>query len=414
MVFLLPDEGRIADMKRSINRRIALRTLKAPDRLNELAEHQRQQVIEQEARSEHAVAVEIQQCYRHVLYPSRNGLGDNSVTLAHAAIDIQNASEKPGSGQLQVVRQLQSQNKLREANDQPDSPAYIRDRTPLKKGQMTTGALRDEFRRDPALTILLSDDVFRKAVQNGINEGVYIYQREGLLAGQGDPIPTIHIDEQSVVSTLDFAKLKGFWPRPTPVPQAPVQSGVGTGTPVTTDGNQQANGSASTGTTSGTSSGPTTISTPVTDRASMKEFAAEGVLKEALRKVFEQARAAKLAQVDRVTVRIFEYGDAFKLIPVAGSIGEAKRLVTLSGAFETTDNSKMEFEFSGSTTDASAVRDYFERQFKAAKEATLNAALDFEFDSGLALDGDPVEKFIEKLTKFASAAAYVEARAEVK
>jgi hypothetical protein len=75
---------------------------------------------------------EIQQCYRHLLYPSRNGLGEGTVTLAHAVIDIQNASEKPGSGQTQVVRQLQSQNKLRDASDQPDSPAYIRDRTPRR------------------------------------------------------------------------------------------------------------------------------------------------------------------------------------------------------------------------------------------------------------------------------------------
>ncbi len=75
LVFLLADESRIADMKRAIARRIALRTLKAPDRLNELAEHQRQQVIVQEAKSEHAVALEIQQCYRHILYPNRIGIG---------------------------------------------------------------------------------------------------------------------------------------------------------------------------------------------------------------------------------------------------------------------------------------------------------------------------------------------------
>lgn len=414
VVFLLPDEGRIADMKRAIARRIALRTLKAPDRLNELAEHQRQQVIEQESRSEHSVAVEIQQCYRHVLYPSRNGLGDNAITLAHAAIDIQNASEKPGSGQLQVVRQLQSQNKLREATDQPDSPAYIRDRTPLKKGQMTTGALRDEFRRDPALTVLLSDDVFRKAVQNGINEGVYIYQREGLLAGQGDPIPTIHIDEQSVVSTVDFAKQKGLWPRQPASPPTPPQTGETPDITLKPGDGTTTGGSTSPDVAGGSGGGFTTTSGPATGSTSSKEFAAEGVLKEALRKVFEQARSAKLSQVDRVTVRIFEYGDAFKLIPVAGTVGGAKKTVTLSGQFETNDGSTMEFEFSGSTSDASAVREYFERQFKAAKEAALKAALDFEFEAGLSLEGDPAENFIEKLTKFASAAAYVEARAEAK
>ncbi len=123
------------------------------------------------------------------------------------------------------------------------------------------------------------------------------------------------------------------------------------------------------------------------------------MLKEALRKVFEQARTAKVSQVDRVIVRVFEAGDAFKLIPVAGTVGGAKKVITLSGAFETPENSKMEFEFSGSPSDASSVREYFERQFRAAKEATLNASMDFEFDTGLPLDGDHVDKFIEKLTR---------------
>jgi hypothetical protein len=416
VVFLLADEGRIADMKRAIARRIALRTLKTPDRLNELAEHQRQQVVVQEAKSEHAVALEIQQCYRHILYPSRNGIGDGAVALAHAVIDIQNASEKPGAGQIQVVRQLQSQNKLREATDQPDSPAYIRDRTPLKKGQMTTKALRDEFRRDPALPILLSDDVFLKAIRKGIEEGTYIYQREGLLAGHGDPLPILHIDEQSIVSTMDYAKLKGFWPRQAQVQQQPAQihpageqdNGSDEGSKSVegkpTDGGSAEGGSSKPPVTDGFSGGST----------STKEFSAEGVLKEALRKVFEQARAAKVTQVDRVTVRVFEPGDAFKLIPVAGTVGGAKKVITLNGAFETTENSKMEFEFEGSPSDASSVREYFERQFKAAKEATLNASMDFAFDAGLLLDGDQVDKFVEKLTRFASAAAYVEARAEVK
>ena len=40
--------------------------------------------------------------------------------------------------------------------------------------------------------------------------------------------------------------------------------------------------------------------------------------------------------------------------------------------------------------------------------------ISFDFEAGLALDGDAADKFIEKLTRFASAAAFVEATAEVK
>ena len=148
------------------------------------------------------------------------------------------------SGQLQVVRQLQSQNKLRDAADPPDSPSYIRDRTPLKKGQMTPRDLRDEFRRDPSLSILLSDDVFRKAIRKGIEESVYIYKRGDLLAGPGDPMPSINIDEETTIFTMDFAKSNGIWPRPaaapptqpTPTSTSPSTSGEGPLPPIGSPG----------------------------------------------------------------------------------------------------------------------------------------------------------------------------------
>jgi hypothetical protein len=325
-------------------------------------------------------------------------------------IDIQNASERPGSGQLQVVRQLQSQNKVRDASDSPDSPSYIRDRTPLKKGQITSRDLRDEFRRDPSLSILLSDDVFLKAIRKGIDEGVYVYKRGDLLAGPGDPMPSIKIDEETMIFTMDFAKDKGIWPRPAPTPAA--QPAAVGGSAVVTSGPLP----PLPGDFPAASATPVGVlgEKPQAVIANAKVFSAEGVLKEALRKVMEQAKSAKLDKVDRVVIRLFEYGDAFKLIPIANTVAGAKRGVTLSGSFVTTQDSSFEFEFIGAAQDASTMKDYLEPQFRAAKETDLKASISFDFDAGLALDGDATDKFIEKLTRFASAAAYVEATAEVK
>ena len=143
-------------------------------------------------------------------------------------------------------------------------------------------------------------------------------------------------------------------------------------------------------------------------------FTAEGVLKEALRKVVEQAQSAKLDKVDRIVIRLFEYGDAFKLIPIANTIAGSKRSVKLAGSFITTQDSEMQFEFRGTAQDASTMKEYLEPQFRAAKETDLQTSISFDFEGGLALDGDAPDKFIEKLTRFASAAAYVEATAEVK
>ncbi len=309
----------------------------------------------------------------------------------------------------QVVRQLQAQSKLRDASDQPDSPSYIRDRTPLKKGQITTQDLRDEIRRDPALPILLSDDVFRKAVVKGVEEGVYIYQRGSLLAGKGDPIPAIQIDVESVVFTMDFARSKGIWPRPAlmsshePTIVRPITATAGGGGDVITEDFGGA----------GFREGAVAQQF-VSQVSSAKTFSSEGVLKEALRKVFEQARSAKLDKVDKLSIRVFDHADAFKLIPISNSISGAKKTITMSGEFITAEDSNMAFEFSGAAKDASTIKDYFEPQFRAAKESDLKTTIAFEFESGLLLGEDVTEKFIEKLTRFASATAYVEASAEVK
>jgi hypothetical protein len=257
----------------------------------------------------------------------------------------------------------------------------------------------------------LSDDVFRKAIRKGIEEGVYIYKRGDLLAGPGDPMPSINIDEETTIFTMDFAKDKGIWPRPAPQPAAqPASTG---GDASTTSEPLPPIGGGSVG-SEGT--GPGFGERPQGDSiaAGAKVFTAEGVLKEALRKVIEQAKTAKLEKVDRVAIRLFEYGDAFKLIPIANSIAGTKRLVTLEGGYTTAQDSEMMFEFKGDAQDASTIKDYLEPQFRAAKVTDLKASIRFDFDGGLGLDGDAADKFIEKLTRFASAAAYVEATAEVK
>ena len=172
-------------MRRHAFRRLALRELKKSERLADLADHQREKVRELEARSEQELAIAIQQCYRHVFYPSRHRVETADVDLAHSAIDIHSTSDQPGAGQQHIARALADLNKLRRAEDEPDSPAYVRDRTPLKKGEITTLALRNEFRRDPGLPMLIGDDVFVRGVRLGVEQGEYVYRRGDLLLGPG-------------------------------------------------------------------------------------------------------------------------------------------------------------------------------------------------------------------------------------
>ena len=390
LVFVAADEHASDAMRRRMRSRLALHRLKEPDRLVDLAEHQQEKIRDLEARSEQELAIAVQQCYRHVFYPSRNRIGTRGVDLAHTAIDMPSASNQPGAGQQQVARALRDLKKLRFREDDPDAPTYVRDRTPLRKGQITTATLRDEFRRDPGLPMLLGDDVFIRGIRLGIEQGDYVYQRGDLLFGPGDPPADIRIDEQAVVMTMAYAKKKGLWPRsdrakdgrdPWPPPPPPPPP-------------------------------PDPPSPPSPPSAVVVN--AEGVLKDALTQLWEQARAQQVGGIGMLKIRMFEAGDAFRLLGAVGAVSGAAKTVTITGGYETRDGGTFEMEFRGSVPDAQPVREFLEPQLRDAGSRKVEAMFELSFGDGLPMKGDAAETLTERLCRFASGAAYVSATAEAK
>ena len=289
------------------------------------------------------------------------------------------------------MRALRDLNKLRLSEDEPDSPAYVRDRTPLKKGQITTLALRDEFRRDPALPILIGEDIFIRGVRRGIEQGEYVYRRGDLLFGPGDPSADIMLDEQSVLFTMAYAKNAGIWPREKPEePPEPDQGGEEEQDPRP-------------GLPGGGSCADKAVS-----------FTAEGVLKEALVRLWEQARAKKVENIGVLTLRMFEAGDAFRLLGAVGAVSGADKSVTIKGGYETRESGSFEFEFRGPVSDAQPVKEFLEPQLRDASSKSLDVGFQLTFTEGLSMQGDMAEKLTERLSRFASGAAYVSATAEVK
>jgi hypothetical protein len=402
LVFVVADDTRIDEMRKKVVRRLALAELIKPDRISDLADHQQRKVRELEQKSEMEVATAIQQCYRHVFYPSRQRLPGSPVDLAHAAVDIHSASERPGSGQQQIVRTLResANQKLRLSEDPPESPGYIRDRTPLKKGQISTAALRDEFRKDPALSIHAHDSVLIRAITQGIQQGDYVYRRNDLLCGPGDPMASIVIDEQSFVFTMQFAKEKGIWPRPTPATTPPL--GGDTGTTVYPPGP-----SGGLPIHDGGLTPPTPPSPPPPG-----SITAEGVLKAALTELWEKARKAKFASVTVLSVRLFDATDAFRMLGSVNAEKGCAKQVKLEGGYVTTDGGEMQLEFKGTPGDAMPVKDFLVPQLNAARDRNVQATFVLTFNPGLPLAGDAAEKLAERLVKFASGAAYVSATAE--
>ena len=399
LVFVAADEARKEEMRRAAVRRLALLALKRADRLTDLAEHQQAKIRELEAGSEHALAIAIQQCYRHIFYPSRNRIGVSGADLDHSAIDLPATSDQPGAGQQQVVRALRELGKLRLAEDEPDSPTYVRDRTPLRHGEITTLALREEFRRDPALPIMSGDDIFIRGIRRGVEQGDYIYRRGELLCGPGDPSVSIMIDEQAVVLTMAYARNRGIWPRPER------DSGSGDYEGPTKPGGHQESRIRDPGPSRKDKEGD-----PPPDAAA--SVTAEGVLRDALVQLWEQARAQRMEKVRLLSIRMFEAGDAFRLLGAIGAVAGASKVVSFNGGYETRDGGSFTLEFNGPVADAQPVKEFLEPQLRAADTQDLEVGFALTFENGLPMQGDAAEKLTDRLSRFASGAAYVSASAE--
>ena len=399
LVFVVADDARKEEMRRAAVRRLALLALKRADRLADLAEHQQEKIRELEAGSEHTLAIAIQQCYRHIFYPSRNRIGASGADLDHSAIDLPATSDQPGAGQQQVVRALRELRKLRLAEDEPDSPTYVRDRTPLRRGQMTTLALREEFRRDPALPIMSGDDIFIRGIRRGVEQGDYIYRRGELLCGPGDPQVSIMIDEQAVVLTMEYARSRGIWPRPER--HAAADDYVA----ATKQGRREDSHVRDPGSSGQATGGesPPRAAAAVT---------AEGVLRDALVQLWEKARAQRMENVRVLSIRMFDAGDAFRLLSVIGAVSGASKVVRFTGGYETRDGGSFSLEFTGPSADAQPVKEFLEPQLRAAQTQDLEVGFALTFENGLPMQGDAAEKLTDRLSRFASGAAYVSATAE--
>lgn len=402
LVFLVADESRVPLMTERMTRRLALQQMARNERIRDLPAHHQAKLREWEERSRHELAVAVAQCYRNLYYPARNRAAGATVDLAHSVIELGTASDRPGAGQQQVLTALRDLNKLRGAEDPPESPAYVRDRTPLKRGQISTADLRNEFRKDPALSILLGDDAFVRLVRTGVERGDYVYRRGDLVYGPGDPAAQIVIDEQSFVLTRPFAEQNGLWPRQKPDDKAE-------------------SGGASTG-TGAPGAGPdpsrlypqaTTVRGGATADVKVA-LQAEGPLREALGVLFGRARQREVARLASLTVQCFDAGDLFRLLPAANAVSAASKEVRLAVELEMPEGGALALEFNGPLSEAQLVREFLQPQLGAARDKNASGLfMTLKFEAGLALAGDLPERLQEQLTRVGNAAVFVTAEAEV-
>ena len=131
-------------------------------------------------------------------------------------------------------------------------------------------------------------------------------------------------------------------------------------------------------------------------------------------RLWEQACAGDVDRIGVLMVRMFEAGDAFRLLGAVGAVPGADKTVTFEGGYETRDGGSFELEFRGPVADAQPVREFIEPQLRDTSARTLQAGFELVFAEGLAMQGDAAETLTGRLCRFASGAAYVSETAEAR
>jgi len=111
-------------------------------------------------------------------------------------------------------------------------------------------------------------------------------------------------------------------------------------------------------------------------------------------------------QVDKEVLRT-ELDSRIKDIP------GARKTVTIEADIGTAAGGDLSLQVKGTLGEVRPLRDYLEPQIRASSERVVQIVLEFAFENGLKIDSDEPDRLIERLTKFGSGAAYVEATAEI-
>ena len=401
LVFVVADDRLRENMKQVVRWRLGLGRLQEADRIRDLADYQQEEVKERYRKSDLDLSIAVLQAYRHLFYPSHMPLSSQA-SLAHTVVDIPSTSDNPGNGQRFVRRALRDQKKILDAGDSPDAPAFVRDQTPLKtKGTLTTLELRNEFRRSPKLSILLSDELITACIRQGIEHDVFIYREGEQVWGKGDPNPSIQIGDNAFVHTVQNAKEHGLWPRKPAEPEQPAE------TPPTSTGGE-------TPPPPGPPPGPpppTPGPGPAPEPTPAADLSAEGPLRQALTSLFEKARAADIDRLAEITIQLFEPGHTWKVHQGVATFKGSKVTCHFTAGVVADGIETFHLDFKGNMAKANNIKSFLDPLIRSAEDSDFIGRYQLAFDEPLSTAAEPSETFIKAITKYGGGEAYVEARA---
>lgn len=139
-------------------------------------------------------------------------------------------------------------------------------------------------------------------------------------------------------------------------------------------------------------------------------------MREALARVFEQARGKGWRAIRWLELRPFEPADALTLAGLASLVPKAQKRIAYEIGIERVGTSSLEVRFDGPIEEEKPVREFLRPQLEAARDAGIAPAFECRirlvFEGGLALSGGAPEELRERLAKAGAAAAQVRASAE--
>ena len=468
LVFVVADDRQVKNMKDRLRRRLALQELRKPDRKRLLAEHQQNKVEEEFQKSSLQVAEAILHCYRHLFFPYNVPMSGTTEPIAHAAIEVPNASDSPGNGQAHVARVLRENRKLLGDGDTPEAPTFVRDQTPLKlKGELSTLELRNEYRRAPKLSMLVTNSPLVACIRQGIDSEVFIYREGNQVWGKGDPTPSIRVNDDGFVHTLADARKKNLWPRAEPLvvtfSAAPreIQTGgkaelkvtlTGGVPPYTYTGTHPELSVAGTTQTvircDVSPDSSLTYQVEVTDSRGQRQEAtaevyvakpgekplppkkpdppvvpprpvapakpdlnANGPLAQALAELWEKTRKAKINSVEKIVIRFFDAAATWKVHQAMATLKDAEITCHFEADIKLEGVNTFQLDFDGRLDKANTVKSFLDPQLRTAADHDFTGTYTLVFSSPLPTTVDRTDAFTKNLTRYGSGEAYVEAHA---
>jgi hypothetical protein len=268
-------------------------------------------------------------------------------------------------------------------------------------GVMSTRDLRNEYYRDPALPILLGDEVLKKCLRMGLDQGLFVYKEGDRLEGQNLPPGTLSISEDAKIFTMEKALELSVWPPKTAagpggavVDQPKVVGGDGGTTPVNGGGETGTAVQVGLGSTS-TGSRETGVASPV--GPGVIERTNENI-KTALTQLAQQVSSSGKA-IKSLTWRM-NSGDGF--LPMAllkAEPGATVRVEMMEGGWSSGDGSaEWSFDFNGTPEEATHLRGFIEGQWRRGGEKSLDITYQLSYQPPMRWD-DNGEGWIARLTR---------------